>query len=284
MSPQAAEAAVAAEPGATPPLPTLSRVLPVLEAAVFLASLLFALIFWIRLPGELPSDDDYKALFAALQKEGRPGDALTVLPFWAQRARTYIHGIPFIGYPALASEPDVERSDRLWVVAQPDLPRSDAAESLRELDQKLRPVGEKRRFGPLILALYETRPERVTSYDFRAHLGDAQASPAAARVEWHEFDYLPRSCIRPPQSVQQSTFVYSGVALNHGVRGGFGVLGSGDARVAISVDGREAPPIELVAGQRSWQHFEVPVGVTGGDHSVTLTVSGRNVCFDAVAF
>jgi hypothetical protein len=277
-------AAEAASPTAT--LPTLSRVLPVLEAAVFLASLLFSLAFWIRLPGELPSDGDYKALFAAMQQEGRPGDGVTVLPFWAQRAHTYIHGIPFIAYPSLAGEPDVERFARLWVVAQPDLPRSDAAESLRELDQKLQPVGAKRRFGPLTLALYETRPGRTTTYDFRDHLGDAQASPGVARVEWHEFDYLPRFCIRPPQSVQQSTFVYKGVPLTRGIRGGLGVLGNGEARMVFSVDGREAPPVDLVGGQRGWQHFEVPIPEVGpgSDHTVSVTVSGRNVCFDAVAF
>jgi hypothetical protein len=243
----------------------------------------------MRLPGELPTDADYKALFAAMQQQGRPGDAFTVLPFWAQRARTYIHGIPFIGYPSLSDEPDAERYARLWVIAQPDLPRSDALESLHELDQKLRPVGQSRRFGPLTLALYETRPGRATTYDFRLHAGEAEASPATPRVEWHEFDYLPRLCIRVPQGVQQSTLVYGGVPLQHGIRGGFGVLGNADAaRLVFTVDGREAPPVDLVAGQRGWQHFEVPVPEVGAgpeaNHTVVATVSGRNVCFDAVAF
>jgi hypothetical protein len=287
---QAPEVAVpATSDGSVSPLPTLSRVLPVLEAAVFLASLLFALLFWIRLPGELPSDADYNALFAAMQQEGRPGDALTVLPFWAQRARTYIHGIPFIGYPSLTDEPDVERYRRLWVVAQPDLPRSDAAESLRALDSKLVPVGAKRRFGPLTLALYETRPERATTYDFRANAREAQASTGTPRVDWHEFDYLPRSCIQVPSGGQQTTLAYSGVTLPHGIRGGFGVLGNAEAaRLVFTIDGREAPPIDLVAGQRGWQHFEVPVpeqGAPGGaERTVSVTITGRNVCFDAVAF
>jgi VCBS repeat-containing protein len=260
----------------------------VLEAAIFLASLLFALVFWVRLPGELPSDANYNALFAAMQPEGMPGDAFTVLPFWAQRARTYIHGIPFIGYPSLASEPDVERYTRLWVIAQPDLPRSDAADSLRELDQKLVPIGPKRRFGPLTLALYEPRPGRAATYDFRAHAEEAQAEPASPRVEWHEFDYLPRRCIKTPPGAPQSSFAFPRVSLSHGIRGGFGVLGGDTARITFNVDGREAPPVELVAGQRGWQHFEVPVadssGASDADHTVTVSINGRNVCFDAVAF
>jgi hypothetical protein len=280
----AAEAAARQETS----LPEISRALPVLEAAVFLASLLFALVFWVRLPGELPSDGDYNALFAAMLPEGTPGDAFTVLPFWAQRARTYIHGIPFIGYPSLASEPDVERYRRLWVVAQPDLPRSDAADSLKELDQKLVAIGPKRRFGPLTLALYEPRPGRATTYDFRAHAQEAQVEPSSPKVEWHEFDYLPRRCIRTPQGAPQTTFVFPQVALGHGIRGGLGVLGGDTARITFNVDGREAPPVELVTGQRGWQHFEVPISNGGdasnADHTVTVSITGRNVCFDAVAF
>jgi hypothetical protein len=86
--------------------------------------------------------------------------------------------------------------------------------------------------------------------------------------------------------VQQSNFVYSGVPLNRGIRGGLGVLGNGEARIVFNVDGRETPPVDLVAGQRGWQHFEVPIpeGTPGTDHTVSVTVSGRGVCFDAVAF
>jgi hypothetical protein len=280
MSPEAAEATVA-------PLPAASRVLPVLEAAIFLASLLYALIFWARLPGELPSDADYRALFAAMEQQGRPGDAFTVLPYWAQRARTYVHGIAFVAYPALASEPDAERYTRLWVIAQPDLPRSDAAESLRALDQKLERVGEPRRFGPLLLALYQPHPGRAGTYDFREHVADAQTSIAGApRLEWREFDYLPRRCIQAPPGAAQVTFSYAGVPVSHGIRGGFGVVGNAEpARLVFSVDGREAPPVDLVAGQRGWQHFEVPLPEVGsGDHTVDVAVSGRSVCFDAVAF
>jgi VCBS repeat-containing protein len=107
-------------------------------------------------------------------------------------------------------------------------------------------------------------------------------------VEWHGFDYQPRLCIRSPQGAPQATLVYSGVALQHGIRGGFGVLGNAEAaRILFNVDGHEAPPVDLVAGQRDWQRFEVPIpdlGVPETDHVVTVTVSGRNVCFDAVAF
>ncbi len=280
MSPEATEAAS----GLVPPPPT---VLSILEVAVFLASLIFALVFWLRLPGQLPSDADYQAMFSKMQEEGRPGDAFAVLPFWAQRAHTYVHGVPFIAYPDLAGEPDVERYPRLWVTAQPHLPHSDAAESLRALDQKLQHLGEDRHFGPLVLALYEPRPGRVATYDFRERIGEAQIAPQAVpRLEWHEFDYLPRRCVLPGSGATQSTYSFSGVPVTHGFRGGFGVLGNAEpARLVFSIDGREAPPVELVAGQRGWQRFELPLPEVGpGTHAVELTVSGRNVCFDAVAF
>jgi hypothetical protein len=277
----------AAEEATAPPTAPKVAVLPILEAAVFLASLLFALVFWIRLPWRLPDDRDYRAMFSAMQPEGRPGDALAVLPFWAQRAHTYLHGAPFIAYPSLASEPDVERYRRLWVVAQPDLPYSDAGDTLRELDRKLQRSGETRRFGPLELVLYEPRPGRLATFDFRERVGEASVSPEGTpRLEWHEFDYLPRRCLLAPGGASEAKFSYRAVPVSHGIRGGFGVLGNAEpARLVFSIDGREAPPVDLVAGQRGWQHFEVPLPDVGpGDHAVDITLSGRNLCFDAVAF
>jgi hypothetical protein len=118
---------------------------------------------------------------------------------------------------------------------------------------------------------------------FASAMVSPQGSP---RLEWHEFDYLPRRCVLPPPGTTQSTFSYHGVPVGRGIRGGFGVLGNAEpARLSFSVDGREAPPVDLVAEQKGWQRFEVPLPEVGpGEHTVDVVVQGRNVCFDAVAF
>jgi hypothetical protein len=298
------------------------RLWPALEAAAVLAGIIFALVYWMRLPGRLPTEDDYLAVQHELVSRVHAGDGVALLPFWADRGKLFVHGLPVIALPNLASEGDIERYPRLWVLAQPDLPRSEASRVLAELDQKLTRREPPKRFGPLSLSLYEPKEGRAGSYDFAARLLEAQvdigrtggADPQACEAvnggfrcpraqwnyvapEWHEFDFLPRRCLwAPPVGTQPLEIHYSQVTMAGGVRGGFALIGgAAEARqlapvdLSVEVDGQLAV-LELSPGDPGWHPFELAwPQLPPGAHDVTFRVTAadpaqRHFCFDASAF
>ncbi len=250
----------------------------------------------------------------------RPGDGVAALPFWAERIKLFSRGLPVVALPRLAEDVESERYSRLWVLAQPDLPRSGAAAELEALDRELSRVSGPKRFGPLSLSLYEPRSGRAPSYDFLAHLGDAQVSiggdePAdcAARPggfqcprgpwnyvapEWHEFDFLPRRCLwTHPVGPEPLRLRYSQVPLRGGLRGGFGIVGQAAEQkqgapvsVAVLVDGSRSAELTLSPGDPGWHEFDLGLpGLGAGGHEVELDVSApdpamRHFCLDAVGY
>ncbi|MHB1844136.1 MAG: hypothetical protein ACYCWW_04795 [Deltaproteobacteria bacterium] len=293
-----------------------------LEALAIALAAVFAVGFWFWLPSRLPSKADYEALGRTLASEARPGDGVAFAPFWAERGKLFVHGLPTVALPGLENEPDAERFARLWVVGQPDLPRSDAAATLRALDGRLTPDGARRRFGPLSLSRYTPRAGRATTDDFVAHLGDAEASiggetrepcqkepggqgfvcPRGSwnyiRPEWHEFDFLPRRCLwAHPVGPEPLELDFPGASVAHGFRGGMGLVGQAadDPRLApvdlaFLVDGALAGEVTLGAGDPGFHPFELDIpGLSAGPHDVKIQVSSQNparrhFCFDAVAF
>lgn len=291
-----------------------------LEAVAVLLALVFSFVFWIRLPGRLPTEQDYLAVQHQLVGNAHPGDGMATLPFWAERIKLFAHGLPVVALPHLADEEDAERYGRLWVVAQPDLPRSDAADELGALDRRLARVQGPTRFGPLSLSLYEPRAGRAPSYDFLAHLADGQVSvggddPVACeasgggfqcprggwnyvRPEWHEFDFLPRRCLwAHPVGPEPLRLAWSQVPLHGGLRGGFGLVGqaaeianAAPVDVAVLVDGGEVARLSLMPGDPGWHGFDLGLpGLAAGAHDVEFDVSAvnpamRHFCFDAVGY
>jgi hypothetical protein len=254
------------------------------ELTVLGFGLLYSLVFWVRLPTQLPTDADYLALQAAMQQDVRSGDAAAVLPFWADHAKVYLHGIPILGLPNLDTELDAERYARLWVVAQPSLPRSDASDTLAGLSRRLDVQGSPRRFGPLELWLFAPKPGRVVTWDFVAHPGDTQVqSNGPVQIQWREFDFLPRRCY--VISGSQATLRFASVSVVHGLRVGLGVAPGGGAQLAGSIDGRPLQPFAPATGGSAFQTHELPIeGIGPGDHVVELEVRGRGACLDAVAY
>jgi hypothetical protein len=323
-APRAPAADVGAAGSATSPSPVLAPSLWLrLEVAVVLAAILFASVYWIRLPGRLPSEADYLAVQHELVGSAHPGDGVALLPFWADRGKLFLHGLPVIALPELAKEGDIERYPRLWVLAQPDLPRSQAARALADLDARLTRREPPKHFGPLSLSLYEPKEGRAGSYDFVARLADAQvdvgggagSDPQACEAaaggfrcprgswnyvlpEWHEFDFLPRRCLwAHPVGAEPLEIRYSQVPLRGGIRGGFGLIGQaaelGQAApvdLSIDVDGSQAASLELSPGDPGWHPFELGLaGLAAGTHDVTFRVTSpnpamRHFCFDADAF
>jgi hypothetical protein len=256
------------------------------ELAVLLGSLIYAVVFWVRLPGQLPDEKDYLALQTAVQSEARPGDGAAVLPFWADRAKVFLHGIPIVALPHLESEADAERYQRLWVVAQPSLPRSDARDTLAALGERLTVVQGPRHFGPLELWLFAPKPGRAASYDFVEHAHEAHIEASSSlQLEWREFDFLPRRCLLARAG--PAVLHFENVPVHGGLRLGLGSLlaGQGGASMQASVDGQPLQPLQLAEGGPAFQEAEVPAaGLRGESHTVDLTLNGRTICASAVAF
>ncbi|HXN41843.1 MAG TPA: hypothetical protein VN918_08660, partial [Myxococcaceae bacterium] len=113
-----------------------------------------ALVFHATLGQRLPTDSDYQAMARFLAARAEPGDCVLFYPWWAERARTYLpDSLPAVGY--LGSDQDSLREfRRIWVLAQPRLPRSDLAHFERIFSPGRAQLEAPRGFGPLQLTPY----------------------------------------------------------------------------------------------------------------------------------
>jgi hypothetical protein len=292
----------------------LSKLGRALEIPALLAATLFALLYWARLPYRLPSPDEYQSAQHELLGTAHPGDAVAVLPYWADRAKLYLHGFPVVTLPNLARE-DVERYARLFVLAQPDLPRSSAGTELEALGRKLALVSGPKRFGPLSLSLYQPRPGHEPSLDFTSQIERAQVSVGAescgpiaggfqcprgawdhVRAEWHEFEFLPRRCLwAQPAGAEPLILTFDQVPLRaeiHGAMGLIGAAGGGSGAVELAIDIDEVPTVALAlkSDDPGFHPFQVRVpGVGPGGHRIAFRISSPSpvrhpFCFDAVAY
>ncbi|NTX00755.1 hypothetical protein [Myxococcus sp. CA040A] len=202
--------------------PSVTRALPLVELGGLLLVALLSLLFHLRLPGKLPSEESYRAVAERLKTEARPGDAVLLFPWWAERARLFLPpSLPVYGYLG-SDRDDLSAHPRIWVLGQPELPRSDEAAFLAGFLPERRAVGTATREGPLSLTLYENgrhRPRRFDAADAvaraRVYLesddgsrekcpfdGTAHRCPGPGNVyvarEWHEILYEPRRCLWMP--------------------------------------------------------------------------------------
>ena len=192
------------------------------EASLLVAFAVAALAFHATLGQRLPKDSDYEAMAQFLTARAEPGDCVLFYPWWAERARTYLpDSLPAVGY--LGSDQDsLRKFRRIWVLAQPRLPRSDIAYFERIFSPGRVRLEAPRAFGPLQLAPYRNDRFRPTFFDSisalasaRVYLQNADGSrevcpfdgrshrcPGSLKVssEWHELHYRPQRCVflRPP--------------------------------------------------------------------------------------
>lgn len=218
------------------PKPIL-RALPLVELGVLLLVALACLVFQLRLPGRLPSEADYQTVAGWLRAEARPGDAVLLFPWWTERARLYLpEQLPVYGYLG-SDRDDLRAHPRVWVLGQPDLPRSDEDGFRAAFLPGRTPQGETRRAGPLALTLYTNgryRPHRFVASEAYARARVYLESPDGTRrdcpfdgsahrcpgppylyvaPEWHEIRYEPRHCLwmHPPGGPELLVAEFDGV-------------------------------------------------------------------------
>ncbi len=198
------------------------RLAPLLELGLIASVAVAALLFQLTLPSRPPTDEQYRSVAAVLQREARAGDVLLLYPWWTERGRLFAPAsVPVVGY--LGSERDpLTRFSRIWVLAQPNLPRSDLRAFHREFLPARARWGEPRIFGNLQLELYRNEQYRPTIFSAVSASASARVyidSPAGGRVEcpfdgsahrcpgperlhvapeWHESFFQPRFCLWMP--------------------------------------------------------------------------------------
>jgi hypothetical protein len=279
-----------------------------LQLAAILGAAVFALLFHARLPSRLPSDDSYRQVAEVLAREALPGDAVLLFPWWTERARIWLaEDPPVVGYLGSDADPLV-RHPRIWVLAQPNLPRADATAFWRVFAPGRRREGEARQFGNLQLTLFENgrhRPIRFSATDeveSAIARGDASGvsvyleapdgrrtpcplagAPGAfrcsgptylyVRTEWHEVLYEPRRCLymHAPGGVTRMV-----VELDRAALGGEALLEAGVIwEHAAKKGGRITPTAVAVEDASSGARFAEVILPPGTEGFQRARVSGE---------
>jgi hypothetical protein len=188
---------------------------------VVVAVALYCLVFQLRLPGQLPTEADFAAVQEVLGKEGAPGDAVLLYPWFTERARLFVpESMPVVGYAGSDADP-LPRHPRIWVLAQPGLPRASWSGFLEVFGPGRTAQGEARDFGALRLQRFENGHSRAPVLSASTAIGSLTVYLETANgerrpclfdgrmhrcpqghvaTEWHETLYAPRRCLRfyPP--------------------------------------------------------------------------------------
>lgn len=155
------------------------------RAAVAVIALLalsgaWATWFWWRLPGRLPTDDDYRRANAFIAPKLQPGDVIVLAPAWAERGRPFLTAAPVeAGY-------DLEKSEfpgtkRQWLVALAEAPRFDLEAARRTMSTRGTSI-EHLSVGALWVELFAI-PGPVVDFSVTESLERATVTIAGPRGE-----------------------------------------------------------------------------------------------------
>lgn len=219
----------------------LRRALPRLEAAALVLAALLALLFHLRLPSQLPAEDDYRQAAAYLSTHAQPGDAVVLHPWWTDRARLYVQDALTLWSDVHNATRDYVEAPRLWVLSQPGLPRADLEGFQRDFLPGRTPEGAPVRFGTLELTAYRNGRHRPAAFratdrvaEARVYLEDLRSGERTAcawdgrahrcpgpphlavAAEWREVDFAPFRCLwmHPPGGPVRLVAEFTGVSLS----------------------------------------------------------------------
>lgn len=263
-----------------------------------------------RIAASLPSELDWRAAAALLERDSRAGDVVVVAPPWAERARAELPArVPVFSLARYAGEPLVGVR-RAWLVSLSGLPFV-GDRVAREIAARASADGGPQRVGALTVTRYDlAQPRRAIAFlpdwlaQAKVKLGEVPCEPdgraahqcPGVRVarEVREVGGAPRPCVSAPpgSAAGPLSITFPSVPMGLELDGGVGVVGRarpGDAppvRVAVQLDGEEVTAVELAPGAPDWRRFAVRTGALAAEpHDVTIVLSsadaaGRTVCFD----
>ncbi len=276
------------------------RVLSLTALAVLIVVALGALSFQLSLPGRLPNDLAYRQAALALMQEAKPGDVVLLSPWWAERARLFVPGtLPVVGYLGSDGNP-LSAHPRIWVLAQPGLPRFDGAAFDRRFLPGRTRIGLPRRFGPLELSLYRNGLHRpvvfsaVAEYrSARVYIDDPQRGqvdcpfdgkvhrcPDSERLrvaaEWHELLYEPRLCLwmHPPGGRRRIVAEFPAVRLGDRLALEAGIIGEYASGRHPELTSTRAAVEDLATGGRLLE-VTIPPGLEGMQRKERAASAGR---------
>jgi hypothetical protein len=268
-----------------------------------------------RIAARLPSELDWRAAAALLERDSRAGDVVVVAPSWAERARGELPArVPVFSLARYVGEPLVGVR-RAWLVSLSGVPFV-GDRLAREIAARASADGGAQRIGALTVTRYDlAQPRRAIAFlpdwlgQAKVKLGEVPCeadgptahrcpgTPAlrVARVarEVREVGGAPRPCVSAALGSAAEgplSITFPTVPMGLELDGGVGVVGRAPSdatvRVALQLDGEEATAVELAPGAPEWKRFVVRTGALAAEpHDVTLVLSsphpaGRTVCFD----
>jgi hypothetical protein len=225
--------------------PTLTRTAAIAFTAGAALAGASALLAQARLPSRLPSAQDWAALRALLDREGRPGDAAALSPAWAERAREVVPAaVPVFAQRRYAGE-DLLGVRRLWLVSLPRAPGF-SWEIEEDLLQRTG-AGSARRVGALEVSRLDVSFPAVPLAFLPDHL--AAAGGARARREVREVAGAPRPCLALEAADGPVTLSFVPLRIGRTLRGHVGAIAEdrlpGPVGVAVRVGAEDAGVVEL---------------------------------------
>ena len=273
----------------------------------------YGLWFYAALPGRLPSPLDWRAAAALLGRDARPGDAVALDPWWAERAREVLPAwIPVMAFPRLAGE-DLLGVRRVWLLSLPRAPGL-RRELEGDLAARSAAVAPAQRLGRLEVKRFDLRSPTIPIAFLPDRLGTASVTvgdracardarglfrcPAAPFVtvarQVREVDYLPRVCLYAhPAPGEPLAIRFPAVPLGRELRGHTGIVGeaalAGEAPVllTVNIDGEKAGAAEEPPAEPGWHPFRIETSrLAGRAADVTFVITSddvdqRHFCFDA---
>ncbi|BDG10800.1 hypothetical protein [Anaeromyxobacter paludicola] len=270
--------------------------------------------FQATIPRRLPTEADWRAVAAAVAREGAPGDAAALAPWWAERGRLYLpERLPVLALPGYEGE-DLAGVRRVFLVELPEAPRWDGREA-RELRARGEVAGAPRRFGALRLTRVDLREPLLPLAFLPDLLEGAEVTlggrpcpaggaggfrcpgPPWLRVaaETREIALRPRACILAhPAAGAPLRIRFPRVRLGRALRGHVGIIGeaaydgAAPVRLEVAVAGRPLGAAEASPRRLGWQGFSFDTaGLAGREAAVAFTVTSadparRWFCFDAM--
>lgn len=304
----------------TPPSP-LRRTVTLVELGLVALAALFSIWFYATKPSRLPRQAEYEQAVKAIREGLQTGDAVAVLPAWADRVRGMLPGVPFLAVPDLAKA-DLSRVRRLWLLELPSLPRAEVANREREATATLKADGEAQKFGRVELKRFTNPGFHEPRFDFTEEVGRAQVyldipgrridcaldgtlhrcgrGPTVGH-EWREIDFAPQRCVGAnpvgrgiPLVVEYPDALLSGkldvLAAVTGEMAWRHTPGLTPVDLAVAIDGQPVAQLTVPVGTVPPQKLAIDTSRfdPAQPHDVRFAVTtsnpqDREFCFDAQA-
>ena len=268
------------------------------------------------MPGKAVAEADYQAVAQVLESEGKSGDVVLLYPWWTERARLFLpERIPIVGYQGSDADP-LELNPRIWLLSEPNLPRSDLSAFLKSFSPSRTEAGPSRSFGNLTLQRFDNHRYRPMTLNFASLLSTAQVyveGPDGSRAacqwdgkgqrcpngsevieEWHEILFAPHACLRfyPPGGPSKLVAEFSGVpaagavVLRAGLtwdRGWFRNPEFTPTDVGVDLNGQPAALVTIKPGDQGVRAAEgppIPAGSTVRIWSRAQNAAYRELCVE----